>query len=112
MITYIWKINELTVVPSDLGLQDIVKSVRYSVTASEDGISTIIPLSVELNSVSDPDKFIAYSDLTEDTVISWIQPMTDMLELESRAAIELAELRSPPIVTKPLPWSPKSDSEI
>lgn len=112
MITYIWKINELTVVPSISGLQDVVKAVSYSVTASENDISTTIPLSVELNSVNDPDKFISYTDLTEDTVISWVQPMTDMVQLEARATQELAELRSPPIVTKPLPWSPKSDSQI
>jgi hypothetical protein len=109
MITYIWKINEMIVIPSYAGLQDIVKSVGYSVTALEDGYSTDITLSVELNSTVDPDKFIAYEDLTEETVISWVQPMTDMIQLESRAQIALTELRTPAIVAKPLPWTPNTN---
>lgn len=112
MITYTWKIQELTVAPNDSGLQDVVKSVRYSVTATEEDISTDIGLSVALNPIADPNQFVAYSDLTEQTVLDWIQPMTDMIELEARATLVLQELRTPPIVTKPLPWSPKSDSEI
>jgi len=105
MIVYTWKIKELTVAPNDLGLQDVVKSVRYSVTATEDGISTDIELSIALNAISDPDQFIAFADLTEQTVLGWVQPMTDMIELEARAMMYLQELRNPPIVTKPLPWT-------
>lgn len=109
MISYTWKIKQLTVVPDYSGLQDVVKSVGYSVTASEDDLSTDILLSVELNSVSDPSKFIAYEDLTEETIISWVQPMTDMVELEARATQALLGLRSPPTVTKPLPWTPNTN---
>ena len=109
MITYTWKIQELTVATNDAGLQDVVKSVRYSVTASEDEFSTDIELSVALNPIADPNQFVAYSDLTEQTVLGWIQPMTDMIQLEARAVQSLQELRNPPIVTKPLPWTPNTN---
>lgn len=109
MILYTWKIQELTVAPNDSGLQDVVKSVRYSVTASEDEFSTDIELSVALNPIADPNQFVAYVDLTEQTVLDWIQPMTDIIELEARAAMALQELRTPPIVTKPLPWTPNTN---
>lgn len=104
MITYTWKINELTVMPTISGLQDVVKAVRYTVVAMEDGLSTSITLSVELNSVSDPNTFISYKDLSENTVIGWVQSMTDMVQLEARAQIELGVLRDPAPVNKPLPW--------
>jgi hypothetical protein len=105
MINYTWKIQELTVATSELGLQDVVKSVRYVVTASEDGISTDIELSVALNAIADPDQFVAFVDLTEQTVLGWIQPLTNMIQLEATAMMYLQELRKPPIVTKSLPWT-------
>jgi hypothetical protein len=109
MITYTWKIQELNVAPNDSGLQDVVKSVRYYVTASEDEVSTDIELSVALNAIADPDQFVAFADLTEQTVLDWVQPMTDMIELEARAMMYLQELRKPPIVTKSLPWTPNTN---
>jgi len=109
MINYTWKIQELIVATNDSGLQDVVRSVSYSVTAIEEGISTTIPLSLELNPISDPNQFVAYGDLTEQTVLGWVQPMTDMIELEARAQQNLQELRNPPIVAKPLPWTPNAD---
>lgn len=100
MIDYVWKINQLVITE----LENVVKSVSYSVTASENGLSTDIELSVELHPVTDPDKFIAYQDLSEAVVLAWVKSMTDMIQLEGQAQLSLAELRTPLIETKALPW--------
>jgi hypothetical protein len=50
--------------------------------------------------------FIAYPDLTEDTVLGWIWASgVDKTEVEANVARELDMQVNPPVVAKPLPWS-------
>lgn len=80
-----------------------VKVVHWSVnktqgehTASGYGTIAVTP---------DPnaDSFIAYDNLTEATVIGWVQNAIDTTELESQLDTELAELTTPTTL-EGLPW--------
>jgi len=107
MINYSWDIKEIQVAPFEEGLENVVKSVGYCVTAtdSSDNLFTVIYGSVALAPVANPEQFIMYESLQKETVIGWLQNILDMTELESRANIEINIQRNPPIITKPLPWS-------
>ena len=108
--TYSWKINALDTYPTKDSLADVVYGVHYSYIATSDQKdSNDNPYSTDFIGVvqiGDPDSknFTAFADLKESTVIEWIESVLDVAAMKSSIDTALADVITPPTVTKKVPW--------
>lgn len=99
-----WKVESMIVKPVDGSHNDVVVTANWRCTAVDGDHSASNYGSMGFASPSDD--FIAYPDLTEDTVLGWIWANgVDKAEVEANVARELDAQVNPPVVAKPLPWS-------
>ena len=99
-----WKVESMVVKPQDGSLTDVVVTAAWRCTAVDGDHSASNYGSMGFASPSGD--FIAYPDLTEDTVLGWIWANgVDKAEVEANVARELDMQVNPPTVAKPLPWS-------
>ena len=99
-----WKIESMVVKPVDGAYTDCVVTATWRCTAVDGEYSASNYGSMGFASPSGD--FIAYPDLTEDTVLGWIWANgVDKAEVEANVARELDMQVNPPTVAKPLPWS-------
>ena len=99
-----WKVESMIVKPVDGSHTDVVVTAAWRCSAV-DGDHSVS----NYGSVGFPvpgDAFIAYPDLTEDTVLGWVWANgVDKAEVEANVARELDMQVNPPTVAKPLPWA-------
>ncbi len=99
-----WKIENMIVKPQDGSHTDVVVTAAWRCSAS-DGDKTASNYG-SMGFASPGDDFIAYPDLTEETVLGWCYANgVDKDAVEANVARELDMLVNPPTVAKPLPWS-------
>ncbi len=99
-----WKIESMIVKPQDGSHTDVVVTATWRCIAVDGDYSASNYGSMGFASPNDD--FIAYPDLTEDTVLGWIWANgVDKDEVEANVARELDMQVNPPTVAKPLPWS-------
>ena len=99
-----WKIESMVVKPQDGSYTDCVVTATWRCTAVDGDYSASNYGSMGFASPSGD--FIAYPDLTEDTVLGWIWANgVDKAEVEANVLRELDMQVNPPVVAKPLPWS-------
>ena len=99
-----WKVESMIVKPVDGAYTDCVVTATWRCTAVDGEYSASNYGSMGFASPSGD--FIAYPDLTEDTVLGWIWANgVDKAEVEANVARELDMQVNPPTVAKPLPWS-------
>ena len=99
-----WKVESMIVKPVDGAYTDCVVTAAWRCTAVDGEHSASNYGSMGFASPSGD--FIAYPDLTEDTVLGWIWANgVDKAEVEANVARELDMRVNPPTVAKPLPWS-------
>ena len=109
MIEYSWKVENLLAMPTLNNLQDVVVSVAFSLTATEDEFSATRGDTVNLTYSDGP--FTEFVNLTEAQVLEWVKAS---IEAEKQRAIEMSlkrqinMLKNPPVTPqpKPLPWNP------
>lgn len=113
-VVYAWRIERLDAAPVDGELTNVVRTISWRLFAS-DGINTTdiygeIPLVG-----SDPVNFTVYTDLTEATVIGWLEAAIDaraaegegepsVAQMQTGLAGILAAKRTPAIVPMEVPW--------
>jgi len=122
MNTYIWEIESLDCVPSLDGQSDVVSVVHWRVNAVSDqtyvktlldGATQTLPYSSTIYGVQSltyklGSPFIAYSDLTKDAVIGWVQAAMgeeQVTAIQANLDKQLENLVNPSVITPPLPWS-------
>jgi len=104
--TYTWVIDSLDCIPSLNGQTNVVSNVHWRVNGT-DGTHNSTVYGTQLLTYTAGSPFTAYSALTKDTVIGWVQAA---MGAERVALIQttldnlIANLANPPIVTPPLPW--------
>lgn len=99
-----WKVESMIVKPQDGSHTDVVVTATWRCTAVDGDYSASNYGSMGF--ASPGDDFIAYPDLTEDTVLGWIWANgVDKAEVEANVARELDMQVNPPVVQKPLPWA-------
>ena len=106
MTTWTWQIRTMYTVQSPD--PDYVVTAFYVYTGNQDGTTSSLESSVKFASVQQPN-FIPYDQLTEATVIGWVQ---SSLGEEGIAALQLSiqgridQLLNPPATpaVTPLPW--------
>lgn len=114
-ITYSLRVTEMQRKPSLNGLSDVVTLVVWTMTGvDEAGRAASTGASTELPEPQDGQTFVAFEDLSEETVIGWIEDHTDacrgegyLQERRDIIAAEIAAQINPPIVTGPPPWEPE-----
>ena len=79
---------------------DIVTTVHWSAIKQDDEFTASSYGSV---SVEAGDTVIPFDELTEDTVIEWVEAKLDLVELENNLDAQIQEQKTPK-VTSGLPW--------
>lgn len=110
VITYTWGIAQMECAPSDDGLANVVKTVHWTLLA-EDG--TYVASSYGSAGLSSPDggEFIAYNNLTKETVINWVKAALNagnedcVSQMEAALAANIEEQCNPKIVRPSVPWA-------
>ena len=108
MINYNWTVTSLwTKTVADK--LDYVVVVAFEVSGVDGEYSTSIPDSIQFSTESVGD-FVAYADLTEEVVISWIKQTLGpdaVSSVESCIEGQINSQKNPPVspVNSPLPWS-------
>ena len=108
--TYSWKINALDTYPTKDSFADVVYGVHYSYIATSDQKdSDDNPYSTDFVGVvqvgnPDSENFTAFADLEESTVVAWIESVLDVTAMKSSVDTALANIITPPTVTKEVPW--------
>ena len=94
-------------VPSVNGQTNVVSNVHWIVNATDGTYnSTVYGTQPLIYSLKTP--FTDYSNLTETTVIEWIQiAMGDkqIAAIQNNLDNQIAILANPPVIVLPLPWS-------
>lgn len=104
MITYSWNINKIYTKPVLNGLTNVIHTVDWSYTGIDEDnntahiqIPTLLPEPLE-------DNFILYGDITQDMVISWLESILNVEDLQQDIISKLENIKNPPLVELPFPW--------
>lgn len=98
-----WKIENLIVKPQDGEHSDVVVMVAWRCFDEQNGHYSQIFGNTAL---AKGDTFVAYKDLTEETVLGWVWSSdVNKAITETRVARQLADQVNPAAVAKPLPWA-------
>jgi hypothetical protein len=98
-----WKVDQMLVKPIEDGKTDVVVTVKWSCSESSGDKTASIKGSMGFEGAGSP--FTPYASLTEAQVLEWIYARgLNKEQTEAVVAYDLAQLVSPPVVDKPLPW--------
>jgi hypothetical protein len=106
MVNYIWKIVQLDCIPSADGQTNVVSTVHWRISAT-DNINTAEVYGAQPLVFDAKNPFIAYEALTKNQVISWVQEamgIDAVTRLQEALDKQLDMIVNPPVVTPPLPW--------
>jgi|688.fasta_scaffold23077_2 hypothetical protein len=109
MPTFTWKIIEMITAPSEGELSDVIKTVRAKYTIHDDAGKEFSRLYVFDLPSADPSNFVAYNDLTESNVLTWITSTLNLEEEQLLLQNLLQETLEGRLIDgtsrKPLPWT-------
>jgi hypothetical protein len=102
--TYNWDINFIEVKPSLDDLTNVVSIVTWTYNGiSPDEIigkingETTIP-------TPQSESFIPYNTLTKEIVVTWLENILNVSDLQLRVDTQINLIKNPPTVKLPLPW--------
>jgi hypothetical protein len=104
MINYKWVIVQMDTAPQENQNLDVVKRVHYRYEGTDEQYFADIygVLSCETPSETD---FTAYEDLTYEQVCQWLEAGLNTEAMNENLATQIENLKNPPIVNLPLPFS-------
>jgi hypothetical protein len=106
--TYTWAVNELLTVPSPPGpINEYVVIALYTVTATDGTVTAKTQSSAQFTENNGQAHYVPYSELTEATVIGWIQALPGVVEnIQANLDNQIKALINPPVLPTPtpLPW--------
>jgi hypothetical protein len=108
MTNYTWTISSLETAPKEGQLIDVVKIVHWRYKGVDGDYSAEVYSSYACGEPSSTD-FTAYPDLTEADVIGWLEAGLDVDAMQTNIETQIENLKNPPIVNLPLPWSENSN---
>ena len=104
MITYKWEVLSLYTKPSLDGLTDVVRRVTWRYQITDGGNYGEIYQDTYLPDPTDSNNYIAYSDLSEETILGWIQSIEDIPALQAELQLRLEKSKNPDVVENKFPW--------
>ena len=108
---YTWKITRLEKVPSAGGKTDIIKNVYWQLVGEDGDPKHEVSFSGGVELDPPGDVFTPYAQVTEQTVIGWVQAKLDVAAWQKKIDDWIAGLVSPSIVEGTLPWVPPPPAE-
>ena len=110
MTNYIWTIAALECATEENGLNKVVKTVhwRYKGTDETSGISYEL-FGAQAMDAPNTAAYIPYDQLTEATVISWLEKKLDIVAFQASIAAEIERIQNPPIIIEHNPFAPKPE---
>jgi hypothetical protein len=105
---YVWTINQIDCKPQESEFSDVVACVHWQLTATEETYISSVIGAVDLIAYNGKDLFIAYKDLTEEIVLTWVQDKlgeNEIGNLKTYLADLIKNQQVPQIVTLDLPWA-------
>ena len=104
MLEYNKEILSIYTAQSENGLNDVVKRVTWKYQVKDGSYAADIFKDTYFSSVNSQE-FIAYDNLTEDTIQDWIDDVENMEELKTELDTKLQEVKNPTKVSeKQKPW--------
>jgi len=100
--TYSWNIAAVDRKPTDGDLSDVIYNVHWRYTADNGNNVTATIIGTQSIAAPDSENFIAYADVTEANVISWIESEMDLTEMKSNLDAQITEIVTPTSITSPL----------
>jgi len=92
------------------GLSDVIQNVHWGYEVS-DGTNSTTMIGVETMDIPNAENFVAFDELNQDVVASWLESRLDISGLQSALDKKLDQMINPTIVTKQLPTQ-ESNEEI
>lgn len=92
------------------GLSDVIQKVHWGYEVSDGTNSTTI-VGVETMDIPDAENFVAFDELNQDIVASWLESRLDIEGLQTALDERLNRIVNPTIVTKQLPTADNQTEE-
>ena len=109
-ITFTFKVNKIEVAPVLGELRDIVTRVRYDyVGIDEEGNEATFAGATPMPAPESAE-YHPLSELTEETVISWLEVHADKTHMQERITKQINAMVTPKYVDTPLPWATEEES--
>jgi hypothetical protein len=99
-----WLVVQMDTAPSEDGLTDVVKRVHYRYEGTDEQYFADIYGVLSCATPSETD-FTAYEDLTYEQVCTWLEAGLNVEAMNENLATQIENLKNPPIVNLPLPFS-------
>lgn len=103
MLEYTWEILSLYTASHENGMDNVVKKVNWRYQVTDGQYYGDIYQHTEMSS-PDPDKFIVFESLTDETIVNWLKETVDVEELNAQVTERLESNKTPQIVEKIPPW--------
>ena len=98
MANYKWVINAVDCYTAKDGLENVAYNVHWSYMLTE-GEHSVSMIGVQSIGSPNPENFVAFEDLTEDDVISWISASMDVEQMQANLDKQIEDLFPPKVVT-------------
>jgi hypothetical protein len=99
-----WLISQMDTAPSEDGLTDVVKTVHWRYEGKDVEYTAEVYGAMACATPSETD-FTAYEDLTYEQVCEWLVAGNNVEAMDLNLATQIENLKNPPIVNLPLPFS-------
>ena len=104
--TYTWLVDSLDCIPSVDGQTNVVSMIHWRVNAT-DGTHNATIYGVQPLTYTAGNPFTPYANLTEATVIGWLQSAmgaSQVTAIQASLDNQINNLINPPVITPNLPW--------
>ena len=104
MITYTWNIHKIYTKPSLNDLTNVIHMIHWQYIGTDENNNTAsIDLPITLPEPSE-ENFISYNNITEEMVISWLESILNIEDLQQGIVDKIENIKNPPLVEIPFPW--------
>lgn len=116
-VTYAWRIERLDAAPREGRQRNVVHNIHWRLLGT-DGVNTLDLYGTVPLSEPNPKDFTPYDELTEESVVSWLEAAIDanagaenatVAQMRESLARMLAAQRKPSVVPMPAPWDATAD---
>ena len=109
---FTWVINQLNCLKENSeGLQDVINVIHWTYNATdidETGKEWFASMYGTANvEQPNPQNFIPYADVTEAEVVSWLEQVLPVADMQANLEANIELQKNPIEVTLPLPWAPE-----
>ena len=102
-----WVIAALDCKPSIDAMVDVVSTIHWRKQATEvvgEKTYTADMYGACTITLPEPESFIEFDSLTEETIVGWLEATLDVAAIDSALDAQIELQKNPPIVTKKAPW--------